>query len=150
VAYHLIHLDYVEDSTSVHNMTYVNYCRAFGFGGVFAAVAVLPWIVWRRFQTMICVVILGGLLATTFAERYFAITATPAPVIDVYNLLRDDADCIIAGNNPYTHDIVSPYGTARAFDYGLVEPADPRPAGYPPLPYLLSVPPRLFSADVRW
>jgi hypothetical protein len=71
-------------------------------------------------------------------------------VIDVYNLLRDYADHMIAGVNPYEQDIITPYGTPRAEKYGVMEPADPRPAGYPPLPFLLCTPPRLLGADVRW
>src|SRR5262249_41566113 len=89
--------------------------------------------------------LIGGLLV-----RMPVLWASPEPVIDVYNLLRDGADHLIAGENPYSHDIITPYGTPRAARYGRDEPPDLRPAGYPPLPLLLSIPPRLLGADVRW
>jgi hypothetical protein len=102
---------------------------------------------WRR-ALFIAVVVLTFL--SGFATRALVIRASPGPVVDVFNLLRDGADHLIAGANPYTNDIVSPYGTPRAEKFGVAEPSDPRPAGYPPLPLILSVPPRLFGADVRW
>jgi hypothetical protein len=85
-----------------------------------------------------------------FTTRALTLAASPDPVIDVFPLLRDGADHIRAGRNPYAQDITSPYGTERAARFGVTDPPDPRPAGYPPLPLLLAVPPRWFGADVRW
>jgi hypothetical protein len=92
----------------------------------------------------------AAIVVAALAVRWLVLVGSPEPVIDVYNLLRDGADYVIAGQNPYANDIVSPYGTPRAERFGVGEPADPRPAGYPPLPFLFSVPPRLLGADVRW
>ncbi len=85
-----------------------------------------------------------------FTTRAMTLSASPDPVIDVYALLRDGADHILAGRNPYAHPIESPYGTERADRWGVGEEPDPRPAGYPPLPLLLSLPPRALGIDVRW
>jgi len=57
---------------------------------------------------------------------------------------------MVAGRNAYASDIVSPYETPRAEKFNLVEPCDPRPAGYPPQPYLLAAPFRAIGADSRW
>jgi hypothetical protein len=84
------------------------------------------------------------------ALRGSVLLASPNPVIDVFTLLCEEPDQILAGRNPYTHDIVSPYGTARAEALGVADPPDPRPAGYPPHPYLLALPFRALGADPRW
>ncbi len=99
----------------------------------------------KLFVIALCIVLTGGLTLRTLA-----IHSSPDPVVDVLALLRDGADHIIAGDNPYASDIVTPYGTPRARQFGVTEPPDPRPAGYPPLPLILSIPPRLLGLDVRY
>lgn len=103
---------------------------------------------WRRRVMVAAIPLLTVVFG--FTSRAFTLCASPAPVIDVYALLRDGADHILAGRNPYAHPIESPYGTERASRFGVEELPDPRPAGYPPLPLLLSIPPRWFGLDVRW
>ncbi len=45
--------------------------------------------------------VLGLLLATGFVVRICVLAASPEPIIDVYDLLRDSADAIMARENPY-------------------------------------------------
>jgi hypothetical protein len=85
-----------------------------------------------------------------FAFRGLVLYASPDPVIDVYTLAHDNADHLLRGKNPYQSDIASPYGTERAYSHGIYEPADRRPAGYPPHSFLAAVPFRLFGGDPRW
>lgn len=103
---------------------------------------------WRRRFLVAAIPLLTIIFG--FTTRALTLQASPDPVIDVQALLRDGADHILAGRNPYVQAIESPYGTERASRFGIEEPPDPRPAGYPPLPLLLSIPPRWFGADVRW
>ncbi len=100
----------------------------------------------RLLRIPLTLLLLGG----GIGMRAQVIRASPEPIIDVYNLLRDNADHIISGRNPYQHEIVSPYGTARAERFGVIDQPEPRPAGYPPLPFLLCVPSRLLGIDPRW
>ncbi|HLW68032.1 MAG TPA: hypothetical protein VKS79_22130 [Gemmataceae bacterium] len=95
--------------------------------------------------------LLIAVLTTGFMLRALVIRASPEPIIDVYNLLRDSADFILQGKNPYANDYQSPYHTERAKAHGLFFPEHPnRVPGYPPLTYLLCTVPRLFGADIRW
>jgi hypothetical protein len=97
--------------------------------------------------------ILGWLVAAIVlgvGVRGSAILASPDPVIDVFAMMRDLTDHLLAGRNPYTHDIVTPYGTPRADAESIVEPPDSRPAGYPPHALLIAAPVRLLRADPRW
>jgi hypothetical protein len=102
---------------------------------------------WHR---ALFVIIPSSTVVLGLTTRALTLVASPDPVIDVYPLLSEGADHILQGRNPYAHDIQSPYGTDRAKKFGVMETPDPRPAGYPPLPLLLSIPPRWFGADVRW
>ena len=106
---------------------------------------------WRRWQDSRWI---AGWLVVAIALgagiRGAAIVGSPEPVIDAFAMLRDHADHVLAGRNPYTSDIISPYGTPAAERHGIVEPADPRPAGYPPHPYLIAAPFRWLGIDPRW
>jgi hypothetical protein len=93
---------------------------------------------------------LGVALVLAFAMRGLMLTAAPDPVIDVFALMRDATDHVLAGKNPYAEDIITPYGTARARAHHNDEPPDPRPAGYPPHPYLITAPFRAAGLDPRW
>jgi len=103
------------------------------------------WNAQTRYAIAGVIILSGG--ATLRAATLYS---SPDPVVDVFSLLRDGADHMIAGHNPYTSDIVSPYGTANAARFEVTEPPDPRPAGYPPLPLLLAMAPRALGSDVRW
>lgn len=110
-------------------------------------------IIWPRLEPLAdrgFVFFCLGTLLVAFLYRERVLRASPDPVVDVYALARDNADHLLHGRNPYQHDIVSPYGTERAFSYGLQEPTDPRPAAYPPHVFLAAVPFRFFGADPRW
>lgn len=89
-------------------------------------------------------------LAAGIALRACVLIAAPEPIVDVFTLLRDSTDHVIAGKNPYAEPIETPYGTPWARDHGAFEEPNARPAGYPPLPLLLCVPVRLLGLDVRW
>jgi hypothetical protein len=105
----------------------------------------------RALPRAIIILLLGAVLTLGFAARALAIRASPEPVIDVYNLLRDSADFILQGKNPYANDYHSPYHTERAKAFDLYYPEHPlRVPGYPPLAYLLCSVPRFLQADVRW
>jgi hypothetical protein len=92
----------------------------------------------------------GAALALGLVMRGLMLVAAPDPVIDVFALMRDGTDHLIAGRNLYAEDIVSPYGTPRAHAYHNDEPPDPRPAGYPPHPYLITAAFRAAKLDPRW
>ncbi|MFL5339551.1 MAG: hypothetical protein ACJ8F7_05220 [Gemmataceae bacterium] len=92
---------------------------------------------------------LALVLALGLALRGGVLIASPDPVIDVYSLLTQFTDHMLAGRNPYATDIESPYETPRARKYEITDPKDPRPAGYPPHPYLLAAPFRAVGADPR-
>jgi hypothetical protein len=93
---------------------------------------------------------LAGLFVLGAALRAGTLYASPDPVVDVFVWLRDAPGHLLQGQNPYAAEYESPYGTERAEIYGVDEPADRRPAAYPPLPILLAVPFRAVGADVRW
>ena len=99
-----------------------------------------------RSLVFFCIITL--LVGFLFRER--VLKTSPDPIVDVYALARDNADHLLHGRNPYQNDIVSPYETKRAACFGVGEPADPRPAAYPPHAFLAAVPFRLFGADPRW
>lgn len=98
--------------------------------------------------------LLIGFVVVTFGLglvfRGLVLTASPDPVIDVYSWLRDYADHFLEGRNPYENDIQSPYQTERALASKVYDPRDPRPAAYPPHPFLLAAPFRALGFDVRW
>lgn len=94
--------------------------------------------------------VLAAAFSLVLACRTDVLMRSPNPVIDVFAWLRDSADHLLAGQNPYTHSIETPYGTSRAFHYGVCEPPDPRPPAYPPIPILVSAVPRIVKWDVRW
>jgi len=89
-------------------------------------------------------------LAVALASRIIVLFVSPDPVIDVYTWLRDASGHVLHGRNPYSSDISTPYGTKRAIFYQVPEPPDPRPPAYPPLPFLLCLPLRALTLDVRW
>jgi hypothetical protein len=93
---------------------------------------------------------LAAALLLGLSLRSCVLIASPDPVIDVYSLLNQCTDHVLAGRNPYVSEIVSPYETSRAAEFNVIEPRDPRPAGYPPHPYLLATPFRTIGADARW
>jgi Glycosyltransferase family 87 len=93
---------------------------------------------------------LAAAVAIGIGIRSSAILACPDPVVDVFAMMRDLTDHLLAGRNPYTHSIVTPYGTQRAAAHSIEEPPDPRPAGYPPHPFLMTAPVRMLNADPRW
>jgi hypothetical protein len=105
----------------------------------------------RTLPRIIMLLLLCAVLTIGFMARALVIRASPEPVIDVYNLLRDSADFILQGKNPYANDYHSPYHTERAKSFDLYYPEHPvRVPGYPPLAYLLCTIPRFFRADIRW
>jgi hypothetical protein len=93
---------------------------------------------------------LAGLFVLGAVLRAGTLFASPDPVVDVFVWLRDAAGYLLQGQNPYAAEYESPYGTERAESYGVVESAEPQPAGYPPLPILLAAPFRAAGVDVRW
>jgi hypothetical protein len=92
---------------------------------------------------------LMALFLTGAVLRVAVLFASPDPLIDVYILLRDAPDYLRQGQNPYAVAYESPYGTERARRYHILEPAEPRPPAYPPLPILLTLPFRLLGWDAR-
>jgi hypothetical protein len=82
--------------------------------------------------------------------RLGAVWAAPDPVIDVYGWLRDAPAYLLRGQNPYTADYKSPYGTERANYYGVQELPEKQPAVYPPQPILLALPFAAARLDVRY
>jgi hypothetical protein len=143
-------LMYVDDPKLAKHLSAVNSAIILITAVAFLVRLALLNLLSRRGRLILDSAFLVTMLAASGYNRYVVIEVSPEPVIDVYNLLRDGADHVIAGKNPYATDIESPYGTARAEYFNVEEPPDTRPAGYPPLPLLLCVPPRLFKADVRW
>ena len=77
---------------------------------------------------------LAAALLLGMALRGSVIVASPNPVIDVYAMMRDGTDHLLAGRNPYTEEIDTPYDVPESLATEGFEPPDPRPAGYPPHP----------------
>jgi hypothetical protein len=90
------------------------------------------------------------LFVTGAVLRVSVLYVSPDPVIDVYGWLRDAPGFLLHGQNPYTAEYDSPYGTDRARQWGLFMEPESRPAAYPPLPMLLALPFRAAGRDVRW
>jgi hypothetical protein len=142
---------YVGPEFSDHSVAANSALRWFAALGMVPAVYLL--LGGRRFVGAISTrwwLALTAILLTGLALRICVLIASPDPIVDVFWLLRDSGDDIIAGQNPYTTPINSGYGTRFALTHDVAEPYDPRPAGYPPVPLLLSVPPRALGCDVRW
>jgi hypothetical protein len=93
---------------------------------------------------------LAALFLTGAVLRAGVLFTSPAPVVDVFVWLRDAPDFLLQRHNPYAVDYESPYETERAAHYGVADPAEARPAAYPPLPILLCLPFRLAGGDIRW
>ncbi len=91
-----------------------------------------------------------GLFLTGAVLRADTIRASPDPLIDVYTLLQEAPINLLRGINPYATDYDSPYNSERAKNYEFAAKPEARPAGYPPLPYLLALPFRAAGQDARW
>jgi len=114
-------------------------------------VCLLP-LFFRRleFPTWPAYALLALVVLSALVSRSLVLRISPDPVIDVYAWLRDASNHALHGRNPYTQPIDSPYGTERALEYGVPDPADRHPPAYPPLPFLLCMPFRAMNLDIRW
>jgi hypothetical protein len=81
-----------------------------------------------------------------FASLYFGmLRASPAPVIDVFSMLRDSSASLLQGLNPYTTPFVDPYGGAPGLPWNKAEVLV-----YPPVTLLPAVAGAVLAGDVRF
>jgi hypothetical protein len=99
----------------------------------------------RCFWPRVLVLFVAGALL-----RISPVLGSPDPVIDVYAWLDQAPAKLLHGDNPYSADYVSPYGTERARQFDTFFEPDPRPAAYPPLPILVALPFKATGLDVPY
>ncbi|VTR98068.1 glycosyltransferase family 87 protein [Tuwongella immobilis] len=92
---------------------------------------------------------IAGIIALGVWLRIATPLITAKPEIDVYYLIVESSLAIAQGNDPYDLDVTNIYYDPKSPDAATGDPPMYRPAGYPPLPYLLGVPLVTAGIDYR-